>query len=261
MGPGGLPQSGATGYFALALKLVGIVCALAAEARHLGPQARRDGQVASLSDGTLIAVTGMGAAAAAAGADALARAGATAVASWGMAGGLDPELAPGTVFIPDAVVAPDGTRVSVTSEWREQVVAAIMGTDKVARGVLLTSQTAIATPADKERLFSSTGARAVDMESLAVAQVADTLQLPFIALRVIVDGAQDVLPRAVTAAADRAGHLHMWRLLGELALAPGDLPPLIRLAWCYRSANRSLASVARARWHAPSVSTTESRLS
>ncbi|MGH8210921.1 MAG: hypothetical protein ACREU6_15285, partial [Steroidobacteraceae bacterium] len=70
-------------------------------------------------------------------------------------------------------------------------------------------------------------------------------QLPFIAMRVIVDSAADTLPQAVTAAADGAGHLQVWRLLGALARAPTDLAPLLRLARRYRAASRSLAAVAR----------------
>jgi hypothetical protein len=94
-------------------------------------------------------------------------------------------------------------------------------------------------------LFRATGAAAVDMESVAVGEVAERHGLPFIAVRVIVDSATDVLPRAVAAAADNEGHLQIWRLIGALALAPNELAPLIRLARRYRAANRSLAAIAR----------------
>jgi hypothetical protein len=83
------------------------------------------------------------------------------------------------------------------------------------------------------------------MESLAIAEVANTHRLPFIAVRVIVDSAADALPQAVTAAADNEGHLQIWRLMGALARTPADLAPLLRLARRYRAANRSLAAVAR----------------
>jgi hypothetical protein len=83
------------------------------------------------------------------------------------------------------------------------------------------------------------------MESLAIAEIAQTHGLPFIAVRVIVDSAGDSLPRAVTAAADSEGHLQVWRLMGELLRTPADLGPLLRLAQRYRAANRSLAAVAR----------------
>ena len=187
----------------------------------------------------------MGTKAAAHGARVLIEAGATALASWGMAGGLDPTLAPGAVLLPGAVVNEEGARAPVSSEWRTRLRAAIAARHRVADGILLTARTAVATPADKARLYASTGASAVDMESLAVAEVARAAHVPFVAVRVIVDCAADVLPRAVTAAADQAGHLHVGRLIGELALTPKDLAPLLRLAWRYRAANRSLATLGR----------------
>ena len=218
----------------MTLNVVGVVCALAAEARHLGP-----------ADGTLLAVSGMGGAAAARSAKALIEAGATALASWGMAGGLDPALAAGTIFLPSEVISPDGAALATAHDWCERLGAALAAQRPVTTGRLLTSRTAIATPAEKATLFRETGAAAVDMESLAVAEVARSHQLPFIAVRVIVDSAADALPQAVTAAADKEGHLQVWRLIGALARTPADLAPLLRLARRYRAANRSLAAVAR----------------
>jgi adenosylhomocysteine nucleosidase len=235
----------------LTLNAVGIVCALAAEARHLGPTTSGRAAVTSLADGTLLAVSGMGGAAAARGARSLIDAGATALASWGMAGGLDPALAAGAIFLPSEVIAPDGASIPTALHWRERLSEAIAAHRPVAHGKLLTSPRAIGSVADKAALFRETGAAAVDMESLAVAEVARTRELPFIAVRVIVDRAGDALPQTVTAAADSAGHLHLWRLICALARAPADLAPLIRLARRYRAASRSLAAVARAGSLAP----------
>jgi adenosylhomocysteine nucleosidase len=227
------------------LRLVGIVCALPAEARHLGPASRQQAPISTLSDGTLLAVSGMGCAAAARGARALLDAGATALASWGLAGGLDPALAAGAIFLPSEIVGLDGISVMTTPHWRERLSAAVSAHHPVARGKLLTSTRAIASVADKAALFAQTGAAAVDMESLAVAQAAQARELPFIAVRVIIDGACDALPAAVAAAADHAGHLRLWRLIFALTRSPAELAPLIRLARRYRAASRSLAALAR----------------
>jgi adenosylhomocysteine nucleosidase len=234
----------------LTQNVVGVVCALAAEARHLGPPTRRHGQLTSLPDGTLRAVSGMGAAAAAQSARALVAAGAGALVSWGMAGGLDPALPAGTIFLPSEVISLEGVVIATARDWRERLSAAVAShrpatLAPITQGRLLTSRRAIGTLADKAALFRETRAAAVDMESLAVAEVAEAHQLPFIAMRVIVDSAADALPRAVTAAADSEGHLQMWRLMGALARAPAELAPLIRLAQRYRAASRSLAAVAR----------------
>ena len=228
------------------MNVVGIVSALAAEARPLGPTAQRRGALASLADGTLLAVSGIGASAAAGGARALIDAGATALISWGMAGGLDPALAAGTILLPSEVISRAGTALMTARYWRERLSAALTAHRLVACGKLLTSSRAILSIADKAAAFRDTGAAAVDMESLAVAEVAGSHELPFIAVRVIVDTAADILPRAVMAAARGSGQLPLGRLLASLARSPGDLAALIRLAPRYRAARHSLLAVARA---------------
>jgi adenosylhomocysteine nucleosidase len=162
-----------------------------------------------------------------------------------MAGGLDPALAAGTIFLPSEVISPDGVSVTTARHWRERLGFALAAQRPLTQGRLLTSSKAVGSLAAKATLFREMGAAAVDMESLSVAEAAEARQLPFIAVRVIVDSAADALPQAVTAAADTEGHLHIWRLMGALARTPADLAPLIRLARRYRAANRSLAAVAR----------------
>jgi adenosylhomocysteine nucleosidase len=233
-----LTGEGATG--------VGVVAALAAEARALGPAVKRIGDVGCLIDGTLVAVSGIGAAAAGLAAARLIEAGASALMSFGLAGGLDPSLSAGSVVLPSEIISRAGARFLTSSGWREQLRSRIAKQRPVADGPLLSSLGLIGAVADKAAAFRETGAVAVDMESFAVAQVAAAHGLPFVALRVIVDTAVDELPRAV-AAASRAGQVNLRRLVGGIVLAPLDLVALIRLAQRYRAATRSLAAVAGAR--------------
>jgi adenosylhomocysteine nucleosidase len=144
--------------------------------------------------------------------------------------------------IPRELISSDGARYAACRAWREQVAAAISALRAVSEGNLLTSAHAIETPADKAAAFRGTGAAAVDMESAAVAEIAAKHNLPFIAVRVIVDTAADMLPRAVVAAS-RAGRVHFARLLGGLILAPREIVSLIRLAQRYRIAMRSLRAI------------------
>jgi len=225
------------------LNVVGIVCALPAEARHLGPARRRGQAVAALAGGTLLAVNGMGFVAATGGARALIEAGADALLSFGLAGGLDPALEAGTVLLPRMVLAPGRSGIATAEPWRERVRQAL-GTHLVlCEHSLLSSATAVASIDTKRVLFRETGAAAVDMESYAIAELASARRLPFLAVRVIVDGAADRLPRPVAAAADAAGSLRIGRLLAALASAPFEIAPLLRLARRYRTASRSLAVV------------------
>lgn len=223
---------------------VGIVAALAAEARTLGRSMQRSCGLSVLRDGTLVSTSGIGAAAATLAAHTLADAGATRLVSWGMAGGLDPALPAGTICVPGSVISREGARFGTDTEWRGQVVAAILRPRAVAGGILLTVARAIEDVAGKAAAFRDTGADVVDMESLAVAQVAAHRGLPFIAVRVVVDTAADRLPDAVLAASG-GGEVRIARLLRELKRRPGDLAAVLRLARRYRAATRALVAVAR----------------
>ena len=199
-------------------------------------------ELAVLGAGSLLALSGIGRAAAAGAAQALVDAGVSALMTFGMAGGLDPALKPGSVVIPRELISTDGARYAACRAWREQVAAAVSALRAVSEGNLLTSTQAIETPADKAAAFRTTGAAAVDMESVAVAEIAAKHNLPFIAVRVIVDTAADMLPRAVVAAS-RAGKVQFARLLGGLILAPREIASMIRLAQRYRIAMRSLRAI------------------
>jgi adenosylhomocysteine nucleosidase len=196
-------------------------------------------ELALLGEGSLLAISGIGGIAAAAAAQALVDAGASALMTFGMAGGLDPALKPGSVVIPCELLSSEGARYAASRAWREQVAAAVSPLRAVTEGNLLTSTHAIDTPADKAAAFRNTGAAAVDMESAAVAKIAAQHNLPFIAVRVIVDTAADMLPRAVVAAS-RAGRVQLARLIGGLILAPREIASVVRLAQRYRIAMRSL---------------------
>jgi nucleoside phosphorylase len=226
---------------------VGVVAALASEARALGPSLPRGGTVplsdlALLGGGSLLAVSGIGLVAAHAAAAALVEAGVSALITFGMAGALDPALNPGSVVLPRELISAEGRRYAACASWRASVAAAVSPLRAVSEGNLLSSVRAIDTPAEKAAAFRGTGAAAVDMESTAVAEVAAKHNLPFIAVRVIVDTAADRLPRAVVAAS-RAGRMQFGRLLMGVLLSPGEIAGLVRLAQRYRIAMRSLRAI------------------
>ena len=210
----------------------------------MGPAVRRGDGLFATPNGTLVAVSGMGCTAAAAAARALVDGGARALVSWGLAGGLDPALRAGTICLPTTVIAQDGVSFATDHHWRELVAVAISGGCKVMGGKLLTSARAIEDIAGKAAAFRDTDAAAVDMESVAVADIAASHRLPFIAVRAIVDTAGDTLPAAVLAAS-RAGQVRILRLIQGLMRSPADLGPLLRLARRYRAATRALHAVAR----------------
>ncbi len=222
----------------------GVVAALAAEARTLGPLVKREDGLWITAEGVLVAVSGVGSATAADCARALIGAGASSLVSWGMAGGLDPDLSAGTVCLPRAVISATGARFDTDPDWRELTRAALDGRRSVVQGTLLTAPRAIDRVDAKQAAYRDTGAVAVDMESTAIAAVAASGGLPFLAIRVIVDGAGDPLPRSVVNAST-AGQVKMSRLIGGLLRSPAEIVPLLRLAKRYRAATQGLRAVAR----------------
>jgi adenosylhomocysteine nucleosidase len=201
--------------------------------------------LALLGEGSLLAVSGIGRVAAEVAANALVDAGVSALMTFGMAGGLDPALTAGTIMLPSELISADGARFATCRTWRQRIGASISPSRVVSENKLLMSDQAIETLADKAAAFRDTGAAAVDMESAAVAAVAAGRKLPFVAVRVIVDTAADMLPGAVVAAS-RAGRVRIGRLVAGLVVAPGEIAALVRLAARYRTAMRSLRAVAEA---------------
>jgi len=240
MGAFVLPQLDAAWNHALT-SVVGVVAAMAAEARFLGALRPRSDGLFALDDGALVCISGIGYLAAAEGALALVAGGATALMSWGMAGGLDPSLPPGSLVLPDAVSSPDGCVFPTNREWRDRLSSLLAA---AVRGTIVTTPGAVESAGEKAKLFRGTGAVAADMESAAIAKVAADRGLPFVAVRVIVDAANDELPRAVVAAST-AGEINVPRLIRGLLKSPAEVVPLIRLARRYAAAKKSLTAIAR----------------
>ena len=155
-------------------------------------------------------------------------AGATALLSFGLAGGLDPALRPGDIVVPEAVLS-RGVRHPT-----HRVVA------QPATGLLFGADTPVATTEEKRRLWHDTGAAAVDMESGAVARIAKEHGVPFGVLRVVCDPAGRALPAAALAALDAHGAIGLMRVLASLVADLRQVPALLRLAADAAAARRVL---------------------
>ncbi len=207
--------------------MLGIVVGLAAEARL----ARGLGGLVEIGgglDGGLAA------------AERLVGRGVCGLLSFGLAGGLSPEMEAGAIVVPAAVLSDDG-------RWAaDPALAALLGTPA---GILLAASGIIATRAAKQAAWQRTGAMAVDMESGAVARVAAQRRLPFAVLRAVCDPAGRDLPPAALTAVDAAGRIKAAALAASLARHPGQVAGLVALA---REAGRARqALLARVRTVGP----------
>ncbi len=174
--------------------------------------------------------------------------GAAGVISFGTAGGLGPDLEPGTLIIAEAVDGPFG-RFECDKAWSERMAAALQAsplTAQTRRGV----EAAVAAPltgaADKAALHrSSGGALAVDMESHLAAAAAAARGLPFAVCRAVVDPAWRSLPKAAMAGLRDDGSTAVLPILRELARDPLQLGGLLRVAADAGAARKALAGARR----------------
>lgn len=151
----------------------------------------------------------------------------TALASFGLCGGLDPSLKPGMVVVSHEIVLPEGGAYLFDSAWARAVAGRIPGA-RIAP--LLGAREAAVTTAEKRDLFQKTGAAVVDMESRGVAEAAREAKLPFVAIRAVADPADRTLPKVATDAINAHGRLRPLRVLFGLLARPGDLGALLSLA-------------------------------
>ncbi len=158
--------------------------------------------------------------------------GATALVSFGLAGGLSPKAMPGTLLVPQAVRVGGGG------------IATDIGLSTALGGftcdVLLAGEAVAATSEEKARLWRETGADAVDLESGAVARAAAAAGVPFAVLRAVCDPAWRDLPQAALVALDEGGVIGLRRVLASLARNPSQLGTLLVLARDAARARRAL---------------------
>ncbi|MEK7244619.1 MAG: hypothetical protein AAB223_01210 [Pseudomonadota bacterium] len=156
--------------------------------------------------------------------------GCEAILSFGVAGGLDPALAPGTVVIADSIVAADGRRWPTDARWRDAVRRALAGAVPLAAGAIAGSDAPLLTAAAKMDLAGRTGTVAVDMESHGVARAAALSGAPFLAIRAVADGASRAIPPWVMDAILPDGGLAPEKIARALLPKPWQVWGLIGLA-------------------------------
>ena len=243
---------------------VGIVAALPAEARCLVRSDAPVGARCVVNARVRVHVGGIGAAAARQAATSLIADGAAALVSWGFAAGLEDTLAAGTLVISDRVVAASETTSardrrdgfdatasatasaspSTSRAWAARLSTRLGRTVPIVHGAIVCPEHVVRT-ADEKRALGASGAVAADMETAAIASVAVAAGVPWLAMRVVVDTIDMVVPASVASAIDAAGKVQMVRLLHGLLCRPSDLASLPALARAYRRAMRTLEIVGR----------------
>ena len=227
------------------LTSLGIVAALKPEARTLANRPIPIRLTVKLKDNTLLKVSGLGAQRAHSAALSLLAEGASALLSWGVAGGLAANLFSGNLILPKTIISPDQSVFRVDSHWHERLCLFLRGYQDFHTGTLAESPTVLTSAAEKSAFLEQYDAVAVDMESSAIARVASDAQVPFLAIRAVADPVQMIIPRTALDASDEYGRAQPLELLYGLVRNPAELILLIRLRRHFRNALRTLAAVER----------------
>jgi hopanoid-associated phosphorylase len=153
-------------------------------------------------------------------------AGCRSIISFGVGGGLAPDLIPGDCVVASAII--DYPAVRPTDPlWSRKLAEMI---PDARHGPILGVNAVVADPADKRKLHAFTRAVAVDMESHLVARLADAHGLAFAAVRVIIDPAHRAVPPAALLAMAPSGSTDVSAMLREIWARPSQVSPLMRLA-------------------------------
>ncbi|NOQ62985.1 MAG: phosphorylase, partial [Methyloprofundus sp.] len=177
--------------------ITGILVALPEELHTLTPATLAQGECLSVAENTLVILSGAGIENAEHAAQVLINKGAKQLISWGCAGALSPNLKAGDLVIPTAIIAHNNIQLTPHSLWAKQIISTLEPLIKCYNGKLFESSSIISLAKDKTEQYQETQALAVDMESGAVARLALKANLPFVAIRSIIDPANLDLPQAI----------------------------------------------------------------
>lgn len=225
------------------LSLLGIVSALPEEAECLAGYRPRPESLLSISESVWLKLSGLGRDRAARAATVLVEKGAGALVSWGMVAGLAPHLRPGQLVIPTSVIATGGEEIFVDAHWRRRLCATL--TREVLDVSLAETIDVLVDRNGKSQLAGMTGAAAADMESAAVAHIANQSGVSSLVVRVVVDPLWMTVPSSAVYAMSPTGARSLAGLVRGLSRRPAEIVTICRLASAFARARRSLKRVAR----------------
>jgi adenosylhomocysteine nucleosidase len=154
------------------------------------------------------------------------RIGCRSIMSFGVAGGLAPDLKAGDWIVASRVL--DSDTFSPTDPlWSRKLLDLI---PQVRYGPVMGVAHVVTDPSAKSELHARTGAIAVDMESHIVGRFAAKHGLSFAVVRVVVDPAYRVVPKAALAAMRANGCSNIAAVLREMVQNPAQISALSRIA-------------------------------
>ncbi len=232
--------------------ITGIIVALSEELstlktlpNGLWERGMRRGKFIFITDDIILMYSGAGAENARKAAEFLVSKGVTQLISWGCAAALSPDLKMGDLVLADSLLNSDGLEMPVNAAWHQHAKTILGSQVAIYKGALIASDKIISTAKEKQALHEKTGAIALDMESIAIAEIAQHYALPFLAIRAIADPASMDLPLAISKSLNEHGEVDIPKIIASLVFNPKEIPHLIQLAQYFQLAKNTLSNVAK----------------
>lgn len=156
--------------------------------------------------------------------------------SCGFAGALLPQMKVGQIVMANEIVDMHGQQFSIdlkaeTNESQGLYVGRVLTADEIVRTI-----------AEKQELHEKHQAIAVDMESLAVAQVARERRVRFMGVRAISDDMSADLPSEVLSVMGGSGAVRVGAVIGALWKRPSSMKDMLKLRDHAEVAAKNLAA-------------------
>ncbi|MCK4493946.1 MAG: hypothetical protein KAU26_07805, partial [Methylococcales bacterium] len=147
------------------------------------------------------------------------------------------------LLFPEKIMTATGDNLSVSENWLTHVKKNL---PIIHRSVtLIESLHLIESPEVKQQLHEKTQAVAVDMESAAIVQAAQTAGLYCLVIRTISDSAHLRLPSIISKSMNTDGEVDQSKLLRLLLTHPQQLLALIKVGFHFQAAKNKLKAVSQ----------------
>jgi adenosylhomocysteine nucleosidase len=138
-----------------------------------------------------------------------------------------------------------GMTPALTEQLAEALRAGLEGRCRVHRGTFVTTGEIVDKRTLARLLPTGRSNPVLEMESAAVARVAQERNIPCAAFRAISDGSDEELGFSIGDFTDREMRIRAWKVLWTVARKPRIIPQLVRLAKNSRRAGENLATAVR----------------
>ena len=188
-------------------------------------------------------ISGIGYDSSAAAAKILIKKGVDGLISWGIAGGINNSVQTGDIIIPETIQN-NKEIYYTTSKWRRNITSHFHTTPyTVLSGKIICIEEILGSSAEKIELYNKTGAQAVDMESAAIAKIANEKKIEFISMRVILDDLNLNLPTLLTENIDGFGKINIREFIKSYKYSSFTFSEISSLVKKYVKAQRMLKEI------------------